>query len=120
MKIDLSKSQIKELVLFLLSMINDNKFIIVRRDKNNMFMIKYRLDKDSVRDYILSKISVDNFIGEEFDNDTLRYGSEKVAIFYVECKLIDFHGNDNNVTVYVKIKEKKDNLVTISIHEKER
>ena len=101
-------------------MISNDKFIIIKSEKNDLFIRNYRLCKKEIKDKILSKISTDNFISEEFDIDTLKYGNEKVAIFYVECKLVDFHGIEKNIIVYLKIKERIDNLITISIHEKER
>lgn len=120
MEIELSKSQINDLVSWLLDKINKNEFSIVRRDKNNNFMFTYRLNQQSVKEKILSNISSSNFISEEYDYETIKYGKEKVAIFIVDCNLINFHGEEKCLKVYVKIKERKDKLVTISLHEAEK
>ncbi len=119
MKLELSKSQINDLVEMLLEKINKDEFTIVNRDKNIIFLRKYHLNQQGVKEKILSKISSSNFISEEFDNDTIKYGKEKVAIFIIECDLVDLYGNKNCLKVYVKIKEKIDKLITISIHESE-
>lgn len=116
----LSKSQIKSLVDTLLLKINNGEFTIVKRDKNNLFMIEYRLNKEKLKTMVLSKISEDNFVSEEFDYDTIKYGAENVAIFIIECNLINFNGEQKDLKVYVKIKEKIDYLITISVHEEER
>ena len=120
MKFELSNSQIKELVGWLKQKINNNEYTIIRREKNNRFLTKYRLDNSLVKEKVLLKISENNYISEEFDYETLKYGTEKVAKFIVECKLIDFHGEESIVNVYVKIKENIDCLATISIHESEK
>lgn len=56
----------------------------------------------------------------EFDNEVIKYGLEEVVIFHIECKLVDFHGDENDVKVYVKIKNKENNMPVISFHECER
>lgn len=120
MELKLSKKEIRDLVEFLLTKINNDEYRIVPREKNILFMHQYRLDQAILKSKVLSKISVDNFVSEEFDNDTIKYGVEKVAIFNVQCELIDFHGVDKSLKVYVKIKEKTDMLIMISVHEAER
>lgn len=120
MKVQLSKSQLNKLLNFLLEKINHDEFIIIKREKNNRFMNEYRLNKERVKLDILLKISSENFISEEFDNDTIKYGTEKVAIFIVKCNLVDVYGENKDLSVYVKIKEKINSLVMISVHEEER
>jgi len=116
----LSKKEIKELVEFLLTKINKDEYGIVPRYKYTAFITRYRLDQELLKKQVLLKISVDNFISEEFDNDTIKYGIEKVAIFNVECELTDYHGKNKSLKVYIKIKEKTDKLIMISVHEAER
>lgn len=78
MEINLSKSQTDSLVRWLLEKINKNEFIIIQREKNKDFMNQYRLNLNSVKENILSKISSSNFVSEEFDRDTFVYGILKV------------------------------------------
>lgn len=115
-EINNSKSNIKKIVSNLHKIINNDKFTIVLRDKNKRFILKYRLSKKNIKKILIS-ISEDNFVIEEFDNDTLKYGLETVVIFVLNKNLIDIHGFEKNVEIYIKIKLKKENLPVISIHE---
>ena len=78
------------------------------------------MNKTKIKYNILSKISSNNFVSIETDNDSLKYGIEPVIIFHVNCNLINFHGEEENVIVYVKIKNCDDMIVTISLHKCER
>ena len=80
-------------------------------------MYKYRIINKKGAQEILKKISIDNLINIEYDDDVIQYGTEEVVIFHVDCLLKDFHGNENNVKVYIKIKNKKYNMPVISLHE---
>ena len=44
MNFQLSKSQIRELIKELLKRINDDKFVIIKRDKNILFIRQYLLN----------------------------------------------------------------------------
>ena len=117
--ISYSKSKKKKLVEELLIKINKLDFHIVYREdqKNKNFMKKYRIIDKKGALKVLEKISFYNLQSIEYDNDVLKYGSEEVVILYVYCELIDFHGDLNNIKVYVKIKNKENNLPVISFHE---
>ena len=115
-EINNSKSNIKKIVSDLHKIINNDKFTIVLRDKNKRFILNYRLGKRNIKEILMS-ISEDNFVIEEFDNNTLKYGPETVVIFVLNKNLIDIHGFEKNVEIYIKIKLKKENLPVISIHE---
>ncbi len=120
--ISLSKSNKKKLIDELLLKIEELNFHIVYRDdsKNKDFMRKFKIvDKKGARE-ILKKISIDNLQSIEYDDEVIKYGLEEVVIFHIECKLIDFHGDENNVKVYVKIKNKENDMPVISLHECER
>ena len=121
-QISLSESSKKKLIEDLLLKIENNSFHVVFREnsKNKDFMRRFRIvDKEGVKE-ILKKISVDNLQSVEFDNEVIKYGLEEVVIFHIECSLTDFHGEVNNVKVYVKIKNKENDMPVISLHECER
>lgn len=121
-QISLSESSKKKLIDDLLLKIENNNFHVVFREnsKNKDFMRRFRIvDKEGVKE-ILKKISVDNLQSVEFDNEVIKYGLEELFIFHIECELIDFHGEENTVKVYVKIKNKENDMPVISLHECER
>ena len=117
--ITLSQSQKKKLIdELLINIKNLNYHIVNRADlKNKLFMSKYRIINEKGTQIILEKISINNLISVEYDDDVIQYGTEEVVIFHIDCKLTDYHGDDNEVKVYVKIKNKKDNIPIISLHE---
>ena len=118
-EITLTPSQKKELINELLIKIDRLDYHIVtgrREPKNDIFMAEYRINDKEDAKPILSKISVDNFLSYEFDHETDRFGTEKVAKFIVECELINIHGIEENVEVYVKIKNKEHDMPVISFH----
>lgn len=120
--ISYSKSDQKKLIDELLVKINKLDYYIVYRDdnKNKDFMKKYRIVNKKGAQEILKKISIDNLISIEYDDEVIKYGLEELFIFHIECELIDFHGEENTVKVYVKIKNKENNMPVISFHECER
>lgn len=111
-----SKSKIKEIIKNIHYLVINDKFIIINREKNMNFIYKYRLNSKMIKN-ILLHININNYVKEEFDNDTLKYGIETVIIFIVSTRLIDFHGILNQVRVYIKIKLKENFIPVISIHE---
>ena len=121
MKYKLSQSQIKELVRKIYEKINSDDYVIlISRDKNKKFIREYNLNHDSIKSKILSKISISNFVSEETDDNTLKYGIDPVAIFHIKCDLINFLGEEKEVKVYVKIKLDEPKHIVISLHECEK
>ena len=120
--ISYNKSKKKKLIEELLFKIeNLNYYIVLRNDfKNKNFMRKYRIIDKKDAKAILNKISIDNLFSIEYDDNVIKYGPEEVIIFHIDCKLIDFHGEENKVKVYVKIKNKENNMPVISLHECEK
>ena len=80
-------------------------------------MYKYRITNEKGAQEILKKISINNLMSVEYDDDVIQYGPEEVIIFHINCVLMDFHGDEKEVKVYVKIKNKKENIPVISLHE---
>ncbi len=117
MNLTLSDSELNKLIKSLLEKINNLDFVIIPTEKNQKMMTLYKLNKSKSRDLVLSKISKDNFVSYEFDRDTSKYGVGYVLIFIFDCKLINLFGENVNVKVYVKIKENKDMLPVLSMHE---
>ena len=67
----------------------------------------------------MKKINIDNYVSEEFDFDSRKYGNGNVVIFNISCDLVNRFGEDKNVLVYIKFKMKDCKTVVISIHESE-
>lgn len=80
-EINNSKYNIKKIVSDLHKIINNDKFTIVLRDKNKRFILNYRLGKSDIKEILMS-ISEDNFVIEEFDNNTLAHGPVYGRIYY--------------------------------------
>ena len=117
--ISLSQSQKKKLIDELLIHIDNLNYYIVNRSdlKNKEFMYKYRITNEKGAQEILKKISINNLMSVEYDDDVIQYGPEEVIIFHINCVMKDFHGDEKEVKVYVKIKNKKENIPVISLHE---
>lgn len=102
--------EIKELV-------SKNNFIIVPREENENFLMKYNLtDKNKIKKILLD-LKESDFKYEDDDIESLKYGTEKVVIFIKEEKLRDLNYKEHTVKIYIKIKMKENKLPIISFHE---
>ena len=99
--------------------IMNNDFEIVKREKNNYFIRRFRLNKSKIRHILLNLNETDfNKIDEELNSDL--YGNGQIIIFLTNKKLTNFHGYDENVKVYIKVKLNENEIVPlISFHEAE-
>ena len=119
MQVSLTDSKKKELVTKLLEHINKLDFILILTKKNKSFIMEFNLNKEQIRDYVLSKISIDNLQSYEFDIDTEKYGVGYVIIFIYDVELTDIYGDTQIVNVYVKFKETDNNIPVLSVHRSE-
>ncbi len=117
MNLVLSDSKLNELIKSLMEKIINLNFVIIPTEKNRRLMTMYKMNKEKSRDLILSKISKDNFVSYEFDRDTDKYGVGYVLIFIFDCNLINVFGETVTLKIYVKIKDSKDALPILSMHE---
>ena len=101
--------EIKELV-------SKNKFIIVPREENEKFLMKYNLTDNNKIKKILLDLKESDFKYEDDDIESLKYGTEKVVIFIKEEKLRDLNYKERTVKIYIKIKMKENILPIISFN----
>lgn len=101
--------EIKELV-------SKNKFIIVPREENVNFLMKYNLTDNNKIKKILLDLKESDFKYEDDDIESIKYGTEKVVIFIKKEKLRDLNYKEHTVKIYIKIKMKENNLPIISFH----
>lgn len=99
--------------------IRKNDFIIIPREKNNSFIMKYNLFKIDKIKKILLDLKEFDFRYEDDDKEFKKYGDEKVVVFIKKEKLRDLNYKECNVKIYIKIKMKKNNIPIISFHESE-
>ncbi len=74
-------------------------FIVIPREKNVDFFRKYRLNKTKVRE-----MKWQDYVDEVEDYDGFKHGLDFLVIFEKEVKLTNFHGVDEYITIYVKVK----------------
>jgi len=94
-------------------------FIVIPRDKNKDFLRMYRLNKTGVREILMS-LNRHDYVSQVTDYDELEHGCDPLLIFEKDVKLTNFHGVDEWVTIYVKIKDVEGERVpVISFHKSE-
>lgn len=99
--------------------VEKNDFIIVNRDKNKTFMRRFRLNHTSIKKILLSLnyLSIDK-IDEDINKN--EFGGDPIVVLIETCNLVNFHGENEEVRIYIKIKMIKDKVVpVISFHEAE-
>lgn len=92
--------------------IKNDKFYIIKRDINDTFIRKYRLQKDKIKS-ILLEITHEDFIssGDERDN---KFDEGIILIYNKKKTLMNYHGALENVNIYIKIKyNNNDSIVPI-------
>ena len=100
--------------------IENYDFIVIPRDKNKDFKRMYRLNNSKIREILMSLTSHD-YVEQVTDYDRLEHGCDPLVIFEKDVKLTNFHGVDEWVTIYVKIKDVEGKRVpVISFHKSER
>ena len=97
------------------SLVNNDKYVLIPRDKNKDFINRFKLDNKDIKKMLLS-LSKENILYQVEDRDYLKYGSEPLIVFEKKYKLIDMYGRDHVVSVYIKIKFKDNILPIISFH----
>lgn len=95
--------------------IKEDKFEIIPRDKNENFIYKYRLDRNKIKQMLLS-LDKDDIKYKVKDIEYIKYGEEPLVVFKKQFHLVDKFGRDKDEIVYIKIKIKEGKLPIISFH----
>ena len=99
--------------------IKNNDFEIVDRNKNKIFMRKYRLNHSSIKNILLS-LDYSSVYKIDEDRQKEEFGQKPIIILKTAKELINFHGEAEEVTIYIKLKLFEDRVVPIiSFHEAE-
>lgn len=99
--------------------IKNYDFKVVHRSKNKNFYRKYRLNDGEVRK-ILLKLNPNDYVGMVEDYDEANHESGLLIIFKKEETLINYHGVEEDVVIYIKMKDVEGKRVPIiSFHESE-
>ena len=99
--------------------IRKNDFEISSRNKNKIFMRKFRLNHSKIKDILLS-LDSSSFDKIDEERNKEEFGEDPVVIFITNKELINFHGIIENVRIYIKIKLVANVVVPIiSFHEAE-
>ena len=96
-----------------------NDFEVVHREKNRNFMRKFRLNKSKIRDILLA-LNQDDYYGYDSDENQNEYGQAPIIMFIVKTVLINFHGVEEEIEIYIKIKVRREGILpVISFHQAE-
>ena len=117
-KIEISQLGKKIYITHILKLIKDDKYNIILREKNKVFIYKYKLNKEKIKKILLS-LTEDDIQYELEDKEYVKYGNEKLIVFKKDIKLLDFYGSEIT-RIYIKIKKKENELPIISFHDSER
>lgn len=99
--------------------IENNDFQISDRSKNKIFMRRFRLNHSSVKNILLS-LNHTSIVKIDEDHHELEFGEEPIIICKVRKTLINFHGESEEVTIYIKLKLFEDKIIpVISFHKDE-
>jgi len=92
-----------------------DKFNVIPREKNEFFINRYLLDKNKIKNMLLS-LKDEDMQYELEDKEYLKYGPENLIVFKKQYELIDMYGIKKCEEVYIKIKMKDNVLPIISLH----
>lgn len=99
--------------------INNNDFIISDRSKNKQFMRKFRLNHYAIKNILLN-LEHSSFIRIDNDRSKEEYGEDPIVIFKISKNLVNFHGENEEVKIYIKLKLLVNKIIPIiSFHEAE-
>lgn len=98
--------------------IKKDQYKIILREKNEMFINQFKLDKIKIKKMLLV-LKYEDIIYLVKDIEYLKYGPEKLVVFKKQYQLVDKYGNNKKVLVYIKIKMKEGILPIISFHQNE-
>ena len=107
-----SKTYAKEI----LNNIDKKKIIVLKRDKNDCFIIKYGLSQKDIEDIVYGL--TDNLFKEKIINLDKRIKTEYLYVFKAVIELNDEYGFLSNY-IYIKICEIRENILVVSLHEDE-
>ena len=99
--------------------IKNNDFEISDRSKNKIFMRRFRLNHSSIKEILLS-LDYSSFYKIDEDRNKENFGESPVVILITNKELVNFHGEIENIKIYIKLKLIEDMVIpVISFHEAE-
>lgn len=99
--------------------IKNNDFEISDRSKNKIFMRRFRLNHSSIKEILLS-LDYSSFYKIDEDWNKENFGEGPVVILITNKELVNFHGEIENIKIYIKLKLIEDMVIpVISFHEAE-
>ena len=100
----------------ILNNINEKNIIILKRDKNIIFMKKYNMKEKDIINIIFSLN--EHYFKEKILNSDSKIKAKYLYVFKPLIRLTDEYGEILDY-VYIKICEIKDGILVVSIHEDE-
>ena len=80
--------------------IRNNDFEISDRSKNKIFMRKFRLNHSKIKNILLC-LDSSSFHKIDEERNKEEYGEEPVVIFVSNKELVNFHGEIENIKIYI-------------------
>lgn len=113
---------VDEVEVYLLDVINaikDNRFKISQREKNRKLVLDYILDREKIKEIILS-LTVKDF-SSSVNNIKEEYSSEILYIFGKDVMLLPrFGSREKKVSIYIKFNKIDDGyIIVVSFHEQQ-
>ena len=113
---------VDEVEVYLLDVINaikDNRFKISQREKNRKLVLDYILDREKIKEIILS-LTVKDF-SSSVNNIKEEYSSEILYIFGKDVMLLPrFGSREKKVSIYIKFNKIDDGyIIVVSFHDQQ-
>ena len=113
---------VEEVEVYLLDVMNaikDNRFKISQREKNRKLVLDYILDREKIKEIILS-LTVKDF-SSAVNNIKEEYSSEILYIFGKDVMLLPrFGSREKKVSIYIKFNRIDDGyIIVVSFHEQQ-
>ena len=113
---------VEEVEVYLLDVMNaikENRFKISQREKNRKLVLDYILDREKIKEIILS-LTVKDF-SSAVNNVKEEYSSEILYIFGKDVMLLSrFGSREKNVSIYIKFNKIDDGyVIVVSFHEQQ-
>ena len=115
-----SKQDVNRFLLEFKSLVEQGCFEVVKTAKNETTRRRFRLNKTRIKE-ILLMLNEDDFKYKLLDNDYEKYGPAPLQVYKKNIQLINFTGEEEKVSLYIKIKEgQKSYIPIISFHEDDK
>ena len=115
-----SKQDVTQFLSNFKSLIEKGCFEVIKTNKNEITRRRFRLNKTKIKEILLT-LNEEDFKYKLLDNSYGKYGPNPLQVYKKKIQLLNFNGEEEMISLYIKIKEGRENYVPIiSFHEDDK